>query len=216
MIRLNARHIGRLSAVILLHAGFIYALQSGLLRQATQVFPQEIVASFITAQPAPQPELPKPPPIAPKPVPVPKKKAIASPARVAPAITPAPSQQAMADLPALPSFDPPAVEAPAAPPVAAAAPAQPKTISGVEYIQAPRPDYPPLAKRMGEQGKVVLRVLVNERGHPERAEVQKSSGSIRLDEAARQGALRALFKPHREDGKAIAVYALVPINFSIQ
>jgi protein TonB len=27
--------------------------------------------------------------------------------------------------------------------------------------------------------------------------------------------LRALFKPHVEDGKAIPVYALVPINFQL-
>jgi protein TonB len=61
-----------------------------------------------------------------------------------------------------------------------------------------------------------LRVLVNEAGRAERADVQTSSGSSRLDEAARQAALRALFKPHLEDGNAVAVYALVPINFSIQ
>jgi protein TonB len=88
-------------------------------------------------------------------------------------------------------------------------------VSGVEYIQAPQPEYPTIARRNGEQGKVMLRVLVNEKGRAERVEIQQSSGSPRLDEAARQAALRALFKPHLEDGKAIAVFAMVPINFSI-
>lgn len=69
---------------------------------------------------------------------------------------------------------------------------------------------------MGEEGKVMLRVLVNDRGRPEKVDVQKSSGFARLDEAARQAAMRAMFKPHLEDGKPVAVYALIPINFSIQ
>lgn len=68
---------------------------------------------------------------------------------------------------------------------------------------------------MGEQGKVVLRVLVNEKGRPEKVEVQRSSGFPRLDEAARQAAWRALFKPFIEDGKAVPRYAIVPIRFSL-
>jgi protein TonB len=211
------RRIGLLGPVILLHAGFFYALQSGLQRQPTQISPREVVASFINEQPAPKVEAPKPAPPAPKPqtVPVIKKKAAAPPKPVAPVMDTTPPQQLAAVPPAPAVFDPPAVETPAAPQVAEA-PLPPKTISGVEYIQAPQPEYPPIAKRMGEEGKVMLRVLVNERGQPERVEVQKSSGSARLDDAARRGALRALFKPHLEGGKAIAVYALVPINFSIQ
>ncbi|MDO8313082.1 MAG: energy transducer TonB, partial [Sideroxyarcus sp.] len=88
-------------------------------------------------------------------------------------------------------------------------------VSGVEYIQAPQPVYPALAKRTGEQGRVMLRVLVNERGLPELVDVQKSSGSIRLDEAAKQAVLHARFKPYLEDGKALAVYVIVPINFQL-
>jgi protein TonB len=86
----------------------------------------------------------------------------------------------------------------------------------VEYLEAPQPEYPAIAKRMGEQGKVILRVLISERGRPEQVEVQKSSGFARLDEAARRAAMQALFKPHTEDGKPVPVYALIPINFSIQ
>ena len=69
---------------------------------------------------------------------------------------------------------------------------------------------------MGEEGKVMLRVLVSDSGRPEKVDVQKSSGFARLDEAARQAAMRAMFKPHLEDGRPVAVYALIPINFSIQ
>lgn len=62
----------------------------------------------------------------------------------------------------------------------------------------------------------MLRVLINQEGKPERVEVQTSSGSARLDDAARQAVLRALFQPYREDGKALSVFVVVPINFSLQ
>jgi protein TonB len=155
----------------------------------------------------PAPVFKKPSPPKPAPRPEPTEKSISTPA-------PPP---AVAAAPAAPEPQPAAVQ-PAAPPAppAPAVPAPPKTVSGVEYIQPPQPDYPPLAKRMGEEGKVMLRVLVNDRGRPEKVDVQKSSGFARLDEAARQAAMRAMFKPHLEDGKPVAVYALIPINFSIQ
>ncbi|WGG50843.1 energy transducer TonB [Rugamonas sp. DEMB1] len=45
--------------------------------------------------------------------------------------------------------------------------------------------------------------------------MHKSSGSSNLDEAGRQAALRALYKPYLEDGKPVSVYVLVPINFQM-
>lgn len=104
--------------------------------------------------------------------------------------------------------------APLAPP--ASAERGPVTISSVEYLQPPKPDYPIGAKRAGEQGKVVLRVLIDEKGLPERIDIQQSAGFPRLDEAARAAALRAVFKPHIEDGRSVAAYVLVPINFALK
>ncbi len=89
-------------------------------------------------------------------------------------------------------------------------------VSSVEYLQAPKPDYPISAKRAGEQGKVVLRVLVDDKGHPERVDVRESAGFSKLDEAARQAVMRASFKPHLEDGRPVPVYVLVPINFALR
>jgi len=68
---------------------------------------------------------------------------------------------------------------------------------------------------MREEGTAVLRVLVNARGRAERVELQKSTGSPRLDEAAKQAVLRTLFKPYIEDGKALPVFATVPIKFQL-
>ena len=72
-----------------------------------------------------------------------------------------------------------------------------------------------MARRMGESGVVMLRVLIGEKGQAEQVTIQKSSGSEKLDEAGRQAVMRALYKPYIEDGKAIPVYALVPINFQL-
>jgi protein TonB len=210
------RRIGPLGVIILLHVALFYALQSGLVRHAAQAFPKEVFASFITPEPAPEPA-PKPEPAKPKTVPVVKKQ-VTRP-KPTPVVNTTPSEQAITApvAPSPPSNEPPAEAAPPAPAVAAASPAAavPKTISGVSYIQAPQPEYPAIARRMGDEGTVTLRVLVNEKGRPDRADIQKSSGSSRLDEAARQAVLRALFKPHVEDGKPVAVYAIVPIKFQL-
>jgi len=234
-----------LGAIVLLHAAALFALINGMQRpEMPPTVPREIIATLITPQPAPTP-VQQPAPPTPQPVPKPAPKAVEKPApkvveKPAPVVkkpsppkpaptpepsekslsTPAPPPAAAAPLaPAAPEPQAAAAQAaPAAPPAPAApaAPAPPKTVSGVEYIQPPQPDYPPIAKRMGEEGKVMLRVLVSDRGRPEKVDVQKSSGFARLDEAARQAAMRAMFKPHLEDGRPVAVYALIPINFSIQ
>ena len=210
--RRQIRRIGPLGSIILLHALFFYALQSGLLRQAAQVSPKEIFATFIASD-APQPNSPQPHPDTQSTVAVVRKATM--PAPVAAAVSSTPSPLAITAAPA--SVDSPsevtATAATTAP--TSAAPALPKTVSAVEYIRAPQPDYPAMSKRIGEEGRVLLRILVNEDGRPERVEVQKSSGSARLDEAARQAVMRALFKPYIEDGKALAVYALVPISFQL-
>lgn len=208
--------IGPLGAIILLHVAFFFALQSGLLRQAVHVMPKEIMVSFITPEPKAEPV--KPQPAAPKTVPVVKKQ-ISQPKPVAPVVNKTPSPTAITAPPAEPvavRAEPVASPAAAAPAPAPAAPAAPRTIvSGIEYLQPPQPEYPPISKRMGEEGKAVLRVLVNEKGRPERVEIQKGTGSARLDEAARQAVLRAVFKPFMEDGKAVAAFAIVPIRFQL-
>jgi len=95
-------------------------------------------------------------------------------------------------------------------------PSQPKVIfSEVEYLRKPDPEYPPKSRRTKDEGTVILRVLVSDTGLPTKAEVQKSSGSERLDEAARFAVMNALFKPHIENGRALTVFVLVPISFKL-
>ena len=195
-------------------------LQKGSPQTVVDTAPRELIASLIAPAPV---TVPAPTPVAPpvrhsvpKVIPVVKKNVSLPP--VVQATTPAPAavQQEVRTAAAAPSLpQPPSNLAPAviAP---MAAPAQPNTISGVQYLEAPQPVYPPLARRAGEAGKVVLRVLVNQQGRAEQVDLRSSSGFERLDESARQSVLKARFRPHLEDGLAIAVYALVSINFSIQ
>lgn len=202
-----SRRIGPMAMIVLLHLGLFYALQSGLLRHAAQSLPHEVFATLIASPQPAQPSAPKTLPARPKAIPhesvTPSPLPVQNPAAAAVTITAPQSIEAPA--PTAPSMPAAPVEAP-----------QPKTISsGVEYLQPPQPEYPAIARRMREEGKVMLRVLVNENGQPERVDLQKSSGSSRLDEAARLAVLRALFKPHREDGKTVAVYAIVPIRFQL-
>lgn len=233
-----------LAVIIGLHTVALLALRDTAAPQTVAaVAPQEITVTLISPQPpapvlpvaAPKPEpvpvstpAPKPVPkkiVKPKPVvkpkptpkPVPAPKAISQPE---PEPEPRMAESAAEPAPAEPTA-PAAAAAPAPAAAAAAAPGPalpsgpPKTITGVEYIQMPRPEYPSLSRRRGEEGKVILRVLVNQRGRPEQVSIQQSSGSSRLDQAAREAAMRAVFRPHQENGQPVPVYALVPINFSL-
>jgi protein TonB len=208
----RGRKLAPMAAIVVGHAVVFYLAYSGMLRSVTHaILPQVVNVTFVAA---PEP-LKAPPP--PKTVPLVQPKQTFVPplpqvniVQTEPTITlPPPSPRPSEPAPAVAA--PVAQAAPPAPPQ----PSAPKTVSGVEYVRMPQPVYPSISRRMGETGVVMLRVLIGEKGTAEQVVVQKSSGSNNLDEAGRQAVLRALFKPHVEDGKAIPVYALVPINFQL-
>lgn len=203
---------GPLAMVIAAHALLFYFIYSGMLvRMVDAALPQVVQVTFVAPPPAPKEALPLPktvplakiaPPELPQ-VPVPVVQIATQPnvISVTQAVVP------VANVPAPVA----AVSAPPAP-----VSSTPKTItSGVEYIQPPQPIYPAMSRKMGEQGKVILLVLINENGKPGQVQVKTSSGSARLDEAGRQAAMRAIYKPYLEDGHAVAVYVIVPLNFQL-
>jgi periplasmic protein TonB len=95
----------------------------------------------------------------------------------------------------------------------APAPTAARVISDVAYVEPPQPRYPPESKRSGEEGVVILRVLINELGRAARVEIERSSGHLRLDNAARLAVERALFRPYVENGVARTALAVIPIEF---
>lgn len=104
-------------------------------------------------------------------------------------------------------------EAPPAPP---APPVVTAPRFDADYLSNPAPTYPPLSRRMGEEGKVVLRVHVEPGGLPSQIEVKSTSGSPRLDQAALDAVRRWKFVPARRGDEAIAAWVLVPITFTLQ
>lgn len=85
-----------------------------------------------------------------------------------------------------------------------------------DYLNNPEPAYPALSFKLGEQGRVLLRVFVKPDGNPAQVEIRESSGYTRLDKAARDTVLRWRFVPARQGDNGIATWVLVPISFSIR
>ncbi|MBL8421739.1 MAG: energy transducer TonB [Dechloromonas sp.] len=83
------------------------------------------------------------------------------------------------------------------------------------YLHNPRPSYPPLSRRLGEEGKVQLRVRVSPDGQPAAVDLEKSSNFERLDEAARAVVARWRFVPARRGDEAIEATVIVPIVFRL-
>ncbi|MEO7159333.1 MAG: TonB family protein [Polaromonas sp.] len=219
-------------AVVALHIGFIWTLQSGLLlRTAELIVPVEVLAQLIEPpvpklEPAPpSPAAPPVQPVKPAPAAVQKEAAIKPPARPQAqplAIadpTPSPNAPAGSLTPALVPTPAPVAEAPAAhsaPPAPPAATAVQLPSSNAGYLQNPKPAYPPLSKRLGEQGKVVVRVLIGADGVAQKAELRQSSGFDRLDQAALDTVLKWRYVPGKRGGIAEEMWFNVPINFVLE
>lgn len=105
--------------------------------------------------------------------------------------------------------------APAAPTPAPPLPVMPPSFDAA-YLDNPPPQYPAIARRSGEQGRVLLRVLVTAGGLAESVDVRTSSGSPRLDTAAQETVRRWRFVPARQGNHAVAAWVLVPINFTLE
>ena len=171
---------------------------------------------------------------APAPVPLPQP--------VRPALAPAPLLPVPAALPPLPLPDPtpirssavpevaptrPAAAVPlptqtvqvpvaaptAAPALAAPAPRRQLPASAVRYLSPPPAEVPRASRRAGESGTVWLRVVVDADGRPAQVLLHRSSGFVRLDEQALWAMRQARFKPHSEDGHAVEVEVIAPIEY---
>ena len=88
--------------------------------------------------------------------------------------------------------------------------------STADYLNNPAPAYPPLSRRLGEQGRVVVRVLIGTDGTASQAEIRSSSGFERLDQAALQTVLKWRYVPGKRAGVPEAMWFNVPINFVLE
>jgi len=82
-----------------------------------------------------------------------------------------------------------------------------------EVVTRVSPAYPPEALKAGVQGTVVLSVLVGRDGLVKDTRVTTSIPA--LDAAAVTAVRQWVFKPARNDGKSVAVWASLPIKFTL-
>ncbi len=202
-------------AVLVLDGGGVWALQSGLLRRAVElVIPAQVLELSAAEEKPPEPK-PQPavkPRVEPRPVPAPMAvaKAVAqlspdAPSPVAASIETSANERAPAG---------------ATSHVANAAPPAPTKLelpsTDADYLNNPRPPYPPLSKRMGEQGKVVIRTLIGADGLAQEASIHQSSGFDRLDQAALTTARKWRYVPGKRAGVAEAMWFNVPFTFVLE
>jgi periplasmic protein TonB len=83
-----------------------------------------------------------------------------------------------------------------------------------ELVTIPEPAYPEIAKAQSIEGKVLLKVLIGKNGRVREVRVVQSIPA--LDEAAREAAMQAVFKPALWRNEPVAVWVSMPIRFSLR
>jgi protein TonB len=204
---------------MLAHAGVAWLVSSGLLSNLAPLAKPDKVIMASVVMDAPAPSAPKPEPVKPQVKPHVKPQTVSPRVHPTPVLTPTLSSDASPLVPAAPYVPP----TPAAPLTAgnqgpatnttatAAAVVLPST--NADYLNNPAPTYPHQSKRLGEQGTVIIRVLITPEGRAEKAEIRTSSGYLRLDETALSTVQRWRFVPGQRNGVPEAMWFNVPIRF---
>ena len=211
-----------IALVLLAHALVIYLLSTQKPLEKIQYKPVKPMMVSIIAPPSPEPEIltiieppkPEPKPIVKLKKVVEKILTIEKPVeRLVEATTEPPKQETTKPeaLPVLAAM--PADVALKAAPVIEDKYEEPRF--GVAYLNNPAPDYPSMSRRQGEEGRVLMKVLVSASGAAEDVQVEKSSGSDRLDNAAVIAVKRWRFIPAKKNNQPLSAYVLVPIKFSL-
>jgi len=186
----SAPRLAGLAVAAVLHAVAVYALVNSLAPRAPAPLPvmTTIVAAPETAPPAP------PPPVQPSFRPPP------------PAFVPTPTVRLQTPPPrtAITTVTETPPPAPPAPPAAkVAAPSAPVRVGpGLDLAHSREPEYPPVSRRLHEQGSLIVRVLVGVDGRAIDVKLEQSCGYPRLDEAALDGIRSSYrFVPATVDGR---------------
>lgn len=213
-----------LIVVVLAHALAFWALLNAPKIEAPVIEPQQPMMVSLLDVPAPEPELVPVVPKPPEPEPVVKKLPKVKPKETKPVLQPVKESTIPVAEPVsapTPPSPPAPVEVAKAPEVKPAPePPQVKDVIeepkiGVSYMINPAPPYPAISRRIGEQGKVLMRVVVNINGEAESVKIENSSGSTRLDDAAMEAVKKWRFVPAKKNKIPFTASVLVPIKFSL-
>jgi protein TonB len=200
--RSSGRRLTALAAVGVFHVLLVYALVHGLARKIVEVVRAPLETKIIEEVRRPPPEQPPPTPPPPKlatpppPFIPPPEVQIQVPVQLPPTIT-----AVVATPPPVP-IPPPAVPVPA-------------VIGTPARANCDTPPYPAAARRAGETGVARLNLLINTDGRILESKLVRSSGSKRLDEAAREGLSGCKPKPAIVDGKPERSWVIVDFRFSL-
>ncbi|MBB6249591.1 energy transducer TonB [Nitrospirillum iridis] len=206
----NSRLIG-LAATVLIQAGIVYALFTGLANKVVEVVKGPVETKIIEEI---KPDTPPPPP-----PPPPPHVDIQPPPFVPPVEinieNPPPPVVAQTTSTKPPVVIPPtAPVAPQAPPAPASSPVKLDPASFSRY----QPEYPSASSRLGEEGRVVFVVYCDSNGKVTDAKVVEGSGHDRLDEAVVRQAQRGVWKctAETQDGKALATWSSTKMAYRFQ
>jgi TonB family protein len=83
------------------------------------------------------------------------------------------------------------------------------------FLKRQMPIYPMMAKKLGKQGKVVLRLFINEKGRLLNVEVVEPAG-YGFTESAVEAVKMSTFSPAHEKGVSVASKALLTIRFVLK
>ena len=205
--------------VLLMHAIFFIGFHKSMQPNTPDnLDDSRVMANLVSPEAAKPAQPPAPPP--PKPKQEEKKKTVNEKSTQAP--TPPQSQQQAATPP---SQQPSKSDAPT--PNAAVAPATNGGASGTpiqtdigKLVVVYQPDadayYPSFSKRSGEQGEVVVRLIIDEGGNVEDIALLKSSTFPRLDRAASDIGRRYRFKPFLVNGSPARISTNLLIKFNLK
>ncbi len=219
----KSSHWFTIALVLIAHALVIYLLSTQKPLEKIQTEPAKPMLVSIVAPPSLEPEIVpiiEPPKPEPKPIVKPKKvvekiKPIEKPVeRLVEATTEPPKEEEIAKPEAAPILAAEPAKAPEkAAPIIEDKYEEPRF--GVSYLNNPAPDYPSMSRRQGEEGRVLMKVLVSADGAAEDVQIEKTSGSDRLDNAAVAAVKKWRFIPAKKNNQPLSAYVLVPIKFSL-
>lgn len=89
------------------------------------------------------------------------------------------------------------------------------SINGPSFLKMVKPEYPRLARRLGREGKVVLRLFIDEHGRLVSVEIIEKAG-YGFDEAAMDAVKASSFLPAKVNGHPVACKAILPVRFKLE
>lgn len=78
-----------------------------------------------------------------------------------------------------------------------------------------KPKYPEIARKLGKEGLVVLKVLVDEKGKVKEVQILRFAG-FGFDEEAEKAIRQSLFEPAKIQGQPVPCYVKVPVRFVLE